>query len=680
MDVANTIARVYARLRDNPEFRLRYADRAHQHFFNDGTLTPQAAAARWQARADEIYTAIVAESARWGDFRRPDDPYTRDGQWQMELDRLTTTYFPQRTDILLEDLRAAELYPLLEAPAFNQHGGVIANGFVLEMTAPAGDIYYTLDGSDPRLAGGAVASSARLYQGPVTLNGMTTVKARSRVGDDWSALNEAVFVVYPATSENIAITELNYHPSDPTDAEVTAGFTDADDFEFLELHNHSSTAVDLSGVRFTNGITFHFSDAAVRQLAAGQRVVLVRNAAAFEFRYGTGLPVAGQYSARLSNSGERITLVDAAGAVIHDFAYDDEGDWPELADGLGSSLTVIDVAGNYSDPFNWHASGERLGTPAAEGSPVAVMARHVFYNDSHFDNHDASASAADNNAVATDKRPLFPGRSADFKNYTSYIHGLNGIQIDVRHLQDPVGLSQDDFEFRVGRSDAVTTWLAAPPPDGITVRPGAGVAGSDRITVIWPNGAIAQQWLQVTLLASPASGLVADDTFIFGSVIGESGNRDRLNTLVDGFDFAGTRDHASSAVLVDHVFDFDRDGNVDGTDLAIVRDHATQFHSALHLITPTAVAPPPVLLPENVSRSFAMESPLISRVVESPVTKTGLRPSDMEAYPHSSKSRRGRAEVRPPFESAAEIAGNPSSHGKLSIHENLKPPRYLYYM
>ena len=75
----------------------------------------------------------------------------------------------------------------------------------------------------------------------------------------------------------------------------------------------------------------------------GQCVLVVRNQAAFEARYGTGLLIAGSYqtssSNNLSNGGERITLVDAADHIIQSFVYDDDPNtvppWPTLPDGRG---------------------------------------------------------------------------------------------------------------------------------------------------------------------------------------------------------------------------------------------------------------------------------------------------------------------------------------------------------
>ena len=102
-----------------------------------------------------------------------------------------------------------------EAPTFQidgayQHGGTFQLGASLSMTAPAGAIYYSLDGSDPRLPGGAIREGALVYSDPLTLDGNTHVKSRAYVDGVWSALNEATYYVDLAPS--IRITEIMYNP------------------------------------------------------------------------------------------------------------------------------------------------------------------------------------------------------------------------------------------------------------------------------------------------------------------------------------------------------------------------------------------------------------------------------------------------------------------------------------
>jgi hypothetical protein len=173
-----------------------------------------------------------------------------------------------------------------------------------------------------------------------------------------------------AQRDNLRITELMYHPSEPSAAESAAGFTDKNSFEFIEIMNLGTSNLSLIGVRFIAGVTFDFTVSSVTNLAAGARLLVVKSRSAFEFRYGTNLPVAGEYSGQLDNSGEPIQLVDFFGAIIHEFTYDDAAPWPAPADGQGRSLEVLDPGGNYSDWTNWRASAVSGGTP---GRDYAVL-------------------------------------------------------------------------------------------------------------------------------------------------------------------------------------------------------------------------------------------------------------------------------------------------------------------
>ena len=111
--------RLFHKLKESPEFRKLFAQRARLHLTGDGALTPKAAAARYRAWSEKLDNAILAEAARWGTYRfevhqyktGPYEPYTRDAHWRPEVQRLLNDYFPKRTDKLLEIFSAAGLYP-----------------------------------------------------------------------------------------------------------------------------------------------------------------------------------------------------------------------------------------------------------------------------------------------------------------------------------------------------------------------------------------------------------------------------------------------------------------------------------------------------------------------------------------------------------------------------------------
>ncbi len=367
---SGAVAAPYAELRANASFRLAFADHVYRHFFNGGSLAVNPASPSWDptrpennrpaerfaALADTIRSAMVGESARWGDQLRS-QPTTRDEHWLRERDRLLRDYFPRRSAIVLDQFRSAGLYPRTEPPVMNRRGGEVPVGFQLTLTAPQGIIHYTTDGTDPR-----TSASRKTYSGPLPLLDLTTIRARVLNGQEWSAMNEARFVVGTPT---LGVSELHYHPAAASAAEVAAGFTNADDFEFIELVNTGTTVFDLRGARFTLGIDFQFDDSIASQLPAGAYLLLVRNRAAFQLRYGQGRPVAGEYTGRFNNAGEQVVMVNAQGHTILDFTYQTGGAWPQSPDGDGPSLEVMDPAGPLNDAANWQASTTAGGSPGA---------------------------------------------------------------------------------------------------------------------------------------------------------------------------------------------------------------------------------------------------------------------------------------------------------------------------
>jgi autotransporter-associated beta strand protein len=207
---------------------------------------------------------------------------------------------------------------------------------------------------------------------PITLSGPTLIGARALSGTTWSPFNLATYnATVAATVGNLAITELHYNPVDPA-LGLSPPFNDAQNYEFVELRNIGAQTINLTGVRFTTGITFDFSTGSVPFLAPGASVLVVSNLQAFQARYGNLLPVAGAYSGNLSNGGEQIVLVDAANNTIHDFIFDDLAPWPTTPDGGGPSLTVVNVAGNYSSPANWRPSFVNNGTPGYDEDTATV--------------------------------------------------------------------------------------------------------------------------------------------------------------------------------------------------------------------------------------------------------------------------------------------------------------------
>jgi hypothetical protein len=160
----------------NPEFRTLLADRIHKHYFNEGAMTPEKTVPRLAERCDEIDSPFQAEALRWN--------YRTHNSWTAAKNSALSSILPGRTASALNQFRSAGFYPSTVAPVFSQHGGEVHSGFTLIMSDGSGTMYYTTDGSDPRLEGGGLNPSALPFQG-----GLVTTIAVAE-GSDWNYLDD----------------------------------------------------------------------------------------------------------------------------------------------------------------------------------------------------------------------------------------------------------------------------------------------------------------------------------------------------------------------------------------------------------------------------------------------------------------------------------------------------------
>ncbi len=382
----------------SPEYRALFGDRTHRALFNDGVFTPEKATALYEEITAQHRSILNPEAARWGNQHGGSYSVSN---WESEYDRLvnpTSGWFAKRPENFLNQLRTQNLYPDLEAPTYSQHGGSVPVGSGPTLSVPDNitRIYYMFGPGDadptnyrhsldPRLVGGGINPDATLIEfdeagsgrrdhrsDPLSLTepGFLLSRSYDSRTREWSALNVALFTIdtVPADASNLVVSEIHYHPAAPSDAEIAEGYLDQDLFEFIEVQNISDSNVDLTGVDFIAGVAFEFAPGFT--LASGEHAVIVKDPAAFAFRYPEvpASRIAGVFlnQTGLSNSGETVTLRGADEALIKSFAYDDAEPWPMGPDGLtGESLVLANPLGNpdHSVAGNWRGSGVVGGTP-----------------------------------------------------------------------------------------------------------------------------------------------------------------------------------------------------------------------------------------------------------------------------------------------------------------------------
>jgi hypothetical protein len=398
--------------------------------------------ARWTSLRNQVKPAI--EAIHGSAFY--------DGHWNN---------WANRTPTFLTQCRNLGLWPVTMAPTMTPFGGTVATGNSVSLGNPggAGTLYVTTDGTDPRLTGGAVSPAAQVYSSPIPVAQPLTVKARILNGAEWSPVTEASFAPPPP---RLLITEINYNPPGPDDLT-----------EFVEITNTGGGTAPLNGAHFTSGIVFTFGNVT---LGAGERLVIVRDAAAFAAAW-PGVTPAGVFTGGLRNSGDTLTLADITGAVITSVTYTDSGAWTTLADGDGASLVLMrpETVTNAHDPANWRASvapgGSPGGTDAITFPPAA---------DENADSDSDGWPALIEHALATSDSDAhsFPSLTA-----VTAPDGSLTISVD-RHT------GADDVALEAVASVDLTAWSPAalvsdiPNLAGHTTRTWlAGSAGSGRVFV-----------------------------------------------------------------------------------------------------------------------------------------------------------------------------------------------------
>jgi hypothetical protein len=370
------ISRIYRALKANPEFRQLFADRIHKHYKNNGRMTAANLLALWNTTINEVKPVLPA----YDGYVVP--PF------------IENVFLPKREPYVLAAFDINGLYNrALGAPVFNVNGSYKFGGYVstsdtFTMTDPCssgGTIYYTLDGSDPRVPYTAsVSPTAITYSGGFAINKSTDLKARiyKSSTSQWSALNEAVYTL-ANVGQNLRITEIMYNLAN-------TGQPNDEDSEYIELKNVGASAINLNLTRLTKGVDFTFGP---NTLAAGQYILVVKDINAFTAKYGAGLPIAGQYDGSLNNAGENIRLKDANGTNILDFDFKDG--WRSNTDGDGYSLTIINPTdsnvNHWGNKDYWRSSAYVGGSPSWDDSGLIPNPGSIVINEVLAHSHDVAS-------------------------------------------------------------------------------------------------------------------------------------------------------------------------------------------------------------------------------------------------------------------------------------------------
>ena len=259
---------------------------------------------------------------------------------------------------------------------------------------------------------------------------------------------------------------------------------------------------------------------------------------------------------------------------------------PPVAHGTASAGTIT-PSGLYTAPndpgrvsVKADLGGGIISTATADVLTAATVSdRRVFYHRSPFEGNpdDVGSNYA---ARATDKSALLPGQSISYGKYTSYSKGINGIIVDIGGLW--ANVTAADFVFRAGNNGDIANWASGPAPANVRV---LMIGSLGRVSITWPDynpddpnnpaNAVANKWLQVTVLANHRTGLASPHVFYFGNLIGDTELHSTGAWATLAEDYSATRavadDPNQNAALIESHYDHNRDGIHDEKDYDLVQ-------------------------------------------------------------------------------------------------------------
>ena len=155
----------------------------------------------------------------------------------------------------------------------------------------------------------------------------------------------AYFSLY-AESE-VIINEIHYDVPDKT---IRA--------EFIELHNSSSSAIDISGWRISSAVNFEIPENTI--IESGGFLVIAEDPDTILSEWGVN--AVGPWSGSLANEGEVIRLRDSSDSTVDEVDYKSGFPWPVVGSSPGYSIELINPILENDIGGSWRSSMGTAGT------------------------------------------------------------------------------------------------------------------------------------------------------------------------------------------------------------------------------------------------------------------------------------------------------------------------------
>jgi len=257
----------------------------------------------------------------------------------------------------------------------------------------------------------------------------------------------SLLAALPASASAVIINEIYYDPPDKTKPA-----------EFIELHNASALAADISGWKLTGAIEFAFPAGTV--IAPGGFALAAENPAAFRTAFGAN--ALGPWTGSLANEGERIRLENAAGGLEDEVDYRAGFPWPTGPRGSGSSMELLHPGLDNDRAGSWRESRPSIAVPQAR---IYLAAADPAWRYRKGTNEPAGAAGAwrglayaEDATWSTGQTPVGYGDSDDNTVLADMANNYTTVYLR-RKFTLPAGPNPSTLQLKLNIDDGVVAWI-----------------------------------------------------------------------------------------------------------------------------------------------------------------------------------------------------------------------------